>query len=243
MLHGKCCTENVARKKKMRGQKNIYLQINMSINDSQLHLVFENPRVREILANTSRRGYDDIREHQELKELFIKAGVINEMTDFDELQSNTKIAAGIVLYLAAGLPNTIEDSIYAKPYMSDFDFKNRCTTYDLLVEFVNLKGLELPKNILDDLFFKKRRNMNAWLIRKKDSVIFNFGLEGTYDVNKKKTPTKPSPLHKTADELKAETLTKAVKLFADSNSPDIPEAVFSYFVRLHIFALFLCFFI
>jgi len=208
------------------GQQSAKLKGNMStVNTQNLQQCLDDHRATEILINTTRRGYIDIKEHRELLDIFKKAGVCNDMTLFDDVQDNPVIAAGIVLKLAAGLPETIEDSIYGKPYLSDFDFKNRCLTQELTERYFLEKGIDIPKPVFIDLWTKKKKNLNAWLIRKKNTVIYNFGLEGTYDVNiLKKTPTKKAVvLKKSPEDIKSDLNAKANKLFTDS--VDIPEAV------------------
>ena len=97
-----------------------------------------------------------------------------------------------------------------------------------------LKGTKEEKvNIIDNLFHVKRKN--RWLGRLKDTVILNFGIDGCYDVNQKKREdtklkkkSSPSSTEKTTAQLKAESLEKSVRLFAESSSPDLPEAVYKF---------------
>ena len=108
--------------------------------------------------------------------------------------------------------------------MSDFDLRHRATTFVYLTQFLENSGIEHHDNVVLDLFHKKRKNLNAWLIRKKDSVIFNFGLDGTYDVhNKRQSEGKKTPIGKTTDELKTVSMEKANNLFLESTENPSPQ--------------------
>ena len=123
------------------------------MDESKFDFVFQNCRVREILANTTKRGYIDIFEHLELKQILLDAldaGVMNELTSFEDVQTNSSFGGGIVDLLCAGLPQTIKDSIY----FSDFDFMNRCKTEKEFDEYLDLHGIDIPNDVKDSLFKK-----------------------------------------------------------------------------------------
>ena len=219
------------------------------------------PRVSEICANTTRRGTEDVREHRELGKILMGMtfinfsiniflthfsstdnGVFSPLDEFETVANNPKLGAGIVSLLGTGLTDKIEESLYGAPYCSDLDLRLRGVSHKQLTEYLEprLKGTKQEKiNIIDNLFHVKRKSLNRWLGRLKDTVILNFGIDGCYDVNQKKREdtkqkkkSSPCSTEKTIAQLKAESLEKSVRLFAESSSPDLPEAVYK-FVLIH----------
>ena len=172
-----------------------------------LEKISSNVELSRIFQQTCFRKVSDILDHIKVKRLLIDMEIISFEDDFHAVRENKALMDVLRDMLIINSSRTVDNSInphhfvktkklHPSKYFSDFDLMARIKNKEDMRILNNERN---PDSRLTDeeakhYFNNVRRTLRKEFIEMRNTMVYNFGLDGSYDLNEK-TP-KPKPPRK-----------------------------------------------
>ena len=151
----------------------------------------------------------EILDHRRVKSMLIGMEILTIEDDYDTVTNNKPLMEALKQLLMMNSATTIEHSInptlFTKSkqmsevkYVTDFDILLRFESQDQFKSFNASRGLTNPESRLSDeelrhYWVNIRRNLKTQFVELRNTMVFNFGLDGRFNLNEKPPKQLRSP--------------------------------------------------
>jgi hypothetical protein len=170
-------------------------------------------------------AYDFTEKCVLLKEELVFCNVLNETDDFDSVMSNKDFKKALKNHLATGLNEDPKTSKWGKLtdkiLISDFDLYFKCRVEKDARFYLDEKFKDITIDEYNEaitLIKRKGKNLNTWLVRQREIVIYSMDFLNTPDIqylkkelSEKKKKKMEEKLNKSSDDIKEEVNKKLFK--------------------------------
>jgi hypothetical protein len=140
-------------------------------------------------------------DYVNVKRLLMDMGIISIEDDFYSVIENKPLMTGLKMLIINHSSQTVDGSInphrftkskrlHPSKYVSDFDLLVRLETKEHLETFNNERAKENPESRLTDkelhhYWVNVRRTLRKEFIEMRNTMVYNFQMDGSYDLNEK----------------------------------------------------------
>ena len=183
----------------------------MATNEEDKKLVYiqlltSNASLVEQFQKICHQKYSEILEHKRVKSMLIGMGIITIEDDFNSVNDNKPLLEALKQMLILNSAKSVEFSInpthFVKSkklpqikYISDFDLLLTIVTKEGFKSFNDLRpeNARLTAEELHHYWVNVRRTLKVEFTKMRNTMIYNFGLEGRFDMNEKDPPAPKPP--------------------------------------------------
>jgi hypothetical protein len=191
----------------------------MEAKDEYVKKLLGNAELVYLFKKTTIRKFSEIMEHQAVKEMLVKMEILTVEDDFTSVYKNKNLMEALKLMLIINSSVDVDHSInpthftrakklHPSKYVSDFNLIVTFETKEHFKTFNNERAKTSPESLLTEeelnhYWVNVRRTLKTEFTEMRNTMVYNFGLDGRFDLNEKvpKPKTPKTPKLKTPEEV------------------------------------------